>query len=85
MNALGAEPAPEAGARDSLEWRLRAAIVVGVSLVFAPLFLHPTEVVYNDVSDLLAGHEPYRHLMVQSLLERGRLPRYDPTAFGGIP
>lgn len=81
---------PESSSRaetgsSSREWRLRAALVTGVSLVFLPVLLHPTQVIYNDVSDLLSGHEPYRHLMVQSLLERGRLPLYDPTAFGGIP
>jgi len=67
------------------EWGLRAVVVVAVGFVFLPVLRHPTQVVYSDAYDLLSGHEPYRHLMTESLRRYGRLPLYDPTAFGGMP
>jgi hypothetical protein len=67
------------------EWLPRGLVVVAVALVFFPVLRHPTQVVYSEISDLLSGHQPYRELMTQSLRARGRLPLYDPTAFGGIP
>jgi hypothetical protein len=54
-------------------------------LFFAPLVLHPTQVLYSDHSDLLAEHVPAKRFLVGSWRETGELPRWCPYLFAGGP
>lgn len=54
-------------------------------VAFWPLLAHPTWVVYDGHADTIEGHLPYRILMADAVRAGQGLPRYDPTAFGGIP
>jgi hypothetical protein len=52
-------------------------------LFFAPLVLHPTQVLYSDYSDILAQHIPAKRFLVRELHETGELPLWCPYRFGG--
>jgi hypothetical protein len=52
-------------------------------LFFAPLVLHPTQVLYSDYSDILAQHIPAKRFLVRELHATGELPLWCPYRFGG--
>ncbi len=60
-------------------------IVLLAGLFFAPLVLHPTQVLYSDHSDMLAMHLPMKRFLVRSWKETGQLPRWCPYSYGGMP
>ncbi len=64
---------------------VHAALLFAVALVFAPVVLHPTDVIYSPRSDVLSQHHPFRTLQVESLHERGRPQLWNSTSFGGMP
>ena len=69
----------------SHRWLQALLIPVLGLLFFAPLVLHPTQVLYSDHSDLLAEHLPAKRFLVHSLHETGELPLWCPYTFGGSP
>jgi hypothetical protein len=54
-------------------------------LFFAPLVIHPGEVLYSDSSDLLALHIPAKRFLVRSWQQDGQLPLWNPYSYGGAP
>jgi hypothetical protein len=60
-------------------------LVLLVGVFFAPLVLHPTQVLYSDHSDMLAMHLPMKRFLVYSWQEHGQLPRWCPYSYGGMP
>jgi hypothetical protein len=61
-------------------------ILAGLTaLFFAPLVLHPTQVLYSDHSDLLAHYLPAKRFLVESWRETGELPLWCPYSLGGMP
>src|SRR5439155_17994754 len=67
----------------SQRWLQPLLIAVLGLIFFAPLVLHPTEVLYSDHSDLLAEHLPAKRFLVRSLRETGELPLWCPYSFSG--
>lgn len=67
--------------------RLRPfGILAGLSLLFfAPLLLHPTQVLYAGHSDLLATFLPVKRFLAHSWQETGELPLWCPHCFAGMP
>jgi hypothetical protein len=62
-----------------------ALLTLSVALVFLPVLLHPTQVLYSPRSDLLSFIHPYRALQNRAVAEHGRITLYDPTSFAGTP
>jgi hypothetical protein len=62
-----------------------AALAALCLLFFAPLVVHPGDVLYSDYSDLLAQHLPARHFLVRSWHETGERPLWCPFSFAGAP
>lgn len=62
-----------------------ALLAIAVGLVFLPVLLHPSEVLYSPRSDLLSFIHPYRALQNATLAEFGRMTLFDPTSFAGVP
>jgi hypothetical protein len=60
-------------------------LTLSVALVFLPVLLHPTQVLYSPRSDLLSFIHPYRALQNHSVAEHGGITLYDPTSFAGTP
>lgn len=58
--------------------------VLGLAF-FAPLVLHPSEVLYSDHSDLLAYHIPHKRFLVWACHETGEVPLWCPYNFAGMP
>jgi hypothetical protein len=59
-------------------------LLAALGLVFfAPLLLHPTQVLYSDYSDILAQHIPAKRFLVRELHATGELPLWCPYRFGG--
>lgn len=54
-------------------------------LLFLPLLLNPTGLLYSDHSDLLAEHVPAKQFLVRSFHETGELPLWCPHQFAGSP
>jgi hypothetical protein len=52
---------------------------------FAPLVLHPHQVLYSDYSDILAEHLPAKRFLVRSVWETGEIPLWCPYIFCGAP
>jgi hypothetical protein len=52
---------------------------------FAPLVLHPTQILYSDHSDFIVEHVPAKRFLVESWRETGQLPQWCPYNFGGMP
>lgn len=75
--------------RDPRDRRSEAFLLVllALAVVFAvwPVVLHPGEVLHGPLSDVLAGHHPYRVLQQQALRGWCRITLWDPTSFGGMP
>ncbi len=67
--------------------RLLPPLVLAVLalLFFAPLVLHPGQVLYSEHSDLLAHYLPAKHFLVESWQTSGELPRWCPYVLGGLP
>jgi hypothetical protein len=65
----------------------RSPLLIGLLglVFFAPLVLHPTEVLYSDHSDFLAEHLLAKHFLARSFQETGELPLWCPYIFAGIP
>jgi hypothetical protein len=62
------------------------ALLVALALViFWPLVLHPSKVLYSNNSDVLAQHLPYKRFLARSLQETGEIPLWCPHALGGTP
>jgi hypothetical protein len=68
-----------------IRWWPPALICVLGLVFFAPLVLHPTEVLYSDHSDFLAEHLPAKHFLARSFQETGELPLWCPYIFAGVP
>ncbi len=85
MTETPAARAEDAVARPRGAVWLPVAVAVAIAVVFSPVLLHPTDVVYSPYSDILAQHYPFRHLMVESLHRYGRLPAWNPSSFCGMP
>jgi hypothetical protein len=66
-------------------WRLPLLIGLLGLVFFAPLVLHPTEVLYSNHSDFLAEHLPAKHFLARSFQETGELPLWCPYIFAGVP
>jgi hypothetical protein len=66
-------------------WGPVAALALVLAGVFAPVWLHCGEMIYNPRSDLLAFTHPYRVLQSQAWEMIGRPTLWDPTSFGGRP
>jgi hypothetical protein len=79
------EPASTTPASRSSEALVYALTTLAICIVMHPVLLHPTEMLFSPVSDVLPGHHPYRILQLRSLAEWGRIALWDPTAFGGAP
>src|SRR5438876_786864 len=61
-------------------------ILVVLSLIyFAPLWRHPTQLIYGKHSDILWQHYPWRVFAVSSWHETGELPLWCPYVCGGRP
>jgi hypothetical protein len=52
---------------------------------FAPVVVHPGQVLYSDCSDLLALHIPAKRFLVRSWQRDGELPLWNPHSYGGAP
>ncbi|HEV8061312.1 MAG TPA: hypothetical protein VGP68_15645 [Gemmataceae bacterium] len=52
---------------------------------FAPLVVHPDQVLFSDHSDMLAMHLPMKRFLVRSWQENGQLPRWCHYSFSGMP
>jgi hypothetical protein len=64
---------------------IHVGVVLAVAVIFSPVVLNPTDVLYSPVSDVLSAHHPFRTLQVESLHERGRPQLWNATSFGGMP
>ena len=60
-------------------------LILLACVFFAPLVLHPAQVLYSDHSDMLAMHLPMKRFLVRSWQLDGQLPRWCPYSFGGMP
>jgi hypothetical protein len=60
-------------------------LILLACIFFAPLVLHPAQVLYSDHSDMLAMHLPMKRFLVRSWQLDGKLPRWCPYSFGGMP
>ena len=60
-------------------------LILLACIFFAPLVLHPAQVLYSDHSDMLAMHLPMKRFLVRSWQLDGSLPRWCPYSFGGMP
>ncbi len=61
-------------------------ILAGLALLFfAPMVVHPDQVLYSDYSDLLALHLPAKQFLVRSWQQTGELPLWCPYRFAGVP
>jgi hypothetical protein len=60
-------------------------LILLACLFFAPLVLHPSQVLYSDHSDMLAMHLPMKRFLVHSWQENGELPRWCSYSYGGMP
>jgi hypothetical protein len=59
-------------------------VIVG-PLLFLPLILHPTAVLYSDYSDFINYHIPVKSFLVRSVQQTGELPLWCPEMFAGMP
>jgi hypothetical protein len=67
-------------------WRHCLLTLVLLSVMyFAPVWLHPAEILYADNSDILAMHYPSRVFAVESWRATGELPLWCPYACAGQP
>jgi hypothetical protein len=62
-----------------------ALLTVLALVFFAPLVLHPTQILYSDHSDFIVEHVPAKRFLVESWRETGQLPQWCPYNFGGMP
>jgi hypothetical protein len=61
-------------------------LLTGLGLLFfAPLVLHPGQVLYADHSDLLAEHLPAKRFLVRAWHATGEVPLWCPYSFAGAP
>ena len=60
-------------------------LILLACVFFAPLVLHPAQVLYSHHSDMLAMHLPMKRFLVRSWQLDGQLPRWCPYSFGGMP
>jgi hypothetical protein len=79
---LKSAPAPTESSRHLRAYLLIAAL--GLAF-FAPLVLHPTQVLYSDRSDFLALHLPATCFQVRWWRATGELPLWCPNCFAGRP